>query len=339
MKTNLLKSRLFIHVKKPKIIVVLGPTASGKSELAIKLAFWLNSKQARKRFGINGAEVISADSRQVYKGLDIGTGKVPGKWKATSDTRPGKSVFVYGGIVHHLIDFVNPKKVFAVVDYQKLATRALKQILKRNCMPIVCGGTGFYIDALIYDYRLPKVKPNRKLRKKLETLNVATLYALLKKKDPRRAKTIDPYNPRRLIRALEIVMCSNKPVPKLSPKESPYIVLKLGVVLPWPKLQRKIEIRLKKRIKEGLLKEVRALHKRGLSWQRLRELGLEYRYAAEYLTGKIITKHDFKSKLAQEIKKYAKRQITWFKKDPTIQDVKNFKQIKKKAVNFLIEVT
>ncbi|MDP3956489.1 MAG: tRNA (adenosine(37)-N6)-dimethylallyltransferase MiaA [bacterium] len=310
---------------KPRIIVILGPTASGKSDLAVKIARFLCSPKIKIKFGINGAEIISADSRQVYRGLNIGTGKI----------KSGEML----GIRHHLLDVTSAKKQFTVVDYQKLASRALKEILKRNRAPIICGGTGFYIDALVYDYRLPEVKPDLKLRKKLARLRAATLHAMLMDIDPRRAKTIDPHNPRRLIRALEIVMHLNKPVPESPKKESPYSVLKLGVTSPWPKLKQQIEMRLKKGINEGLLKEVSILHKRGLSWRRMRELGLEYRYAAEYLTGKIKTKQAFELELAQAIKNYAQRQITWFRKDPTIRGIKNFKQIKRETVSFLSGVT
>lgn len=288
---------------KPRIIVVLGPTASGKSDLAVKIAKYIGSLK-RSDGSFAQAEIISADSRQVYKGLDIGTGKIK-----KSETH---------GIRHHLLDVASPKKVFTVADYQKLAKCAFQEIIKRNHTPIICGGTGFYIDALIYDYTLPQVKPNLKLRKRLAGLDVDTLYAMLKKKDPRRARNIDPKNPRRLIRALEIVMSSNKPVPLAPKKESPYDILKLGVSLPPSELQNRIEKRLKKRIGEGLLKEVADLHRHGLSWKRMRDLGLEYRYSADHLTGKVKTQGEFELKLSLEIRKYAKRQMTWFKRDKTI---------------------
>lgn len=306
---------------KPKVIVILGPTAGGKSDLAVKIARFLRTLQNKRRFGINGAEIISSDSRQVYKRLNIGTGKITKKEML--------------GIPHHLLDVVSPKKTFTVVDYQKKATFALKQIIKQNKIPIICGGTGFYIDALIYDYRLPNTKPNSKLRKKLEKLTVAALYVMLKKKDPERAKHIDSKNPRRLIRALEIVLQSRKPVPPLPSKKSPYDILKFGIALPWSELQGKINRRLHARIKTGLLKEVFNLHKRGLSWQRLRELGLEYRFSADYLMGKIPTKFEFESQLAQAIKNYAKRQMTWFKRDKNTIWERNLKKVIKNISKFL----
>jgi len=164
---------------KQKVLIILGPTASGKSDLAVQLA---------KKFK---GEVISADSRQVYKGLDIGTGKITKK-----EMR---------GVPHHLLDVANPKKYFSVSDYKKLALLSLRYIETKKKLPIICGGTGFYIDALIGKINLPEVPPNKALRKKLEKLSAEKLYKMLLKKDSRRAKEIDPRNKVRVIRALEIV--------------------------------------------------------------------------------------------------------------------------------------
>ncbi|HDO23680.1 MAG TPA: tRNA (adenosine(37)-N6)-dimethylallyltransferase MiaA, partial [bacterium] len=161
-----------------KVIVILGPTASGKSEMAVKLA---------KKF--NG-EIISADSRQVYRGMDIGTGKITQK-----EMR---------GIPHHLLDVASPKKVFTVIDFKKRAEKAIKDIIKRGKISIICGGTGFYIQAITGGISIPEVKPNWKLRKQLEKKNAEQLFKMLKKLDPKRSKTIDAKNPRRLIRAIEL---------------------------------------------------------------------------------------------------------------------------------------
>ncbi|NOY35659.1 MAG: tRNA (adenosine(37)-N6)-dimethylallyltransferase MiaA, partial [bacterium] len=161
-----------------KMVVVLGPTASGKSDLAVDLA--------RKLDG----EIISADSRQVYRGMDIGTGKVTKK-----EMR---------GVTHHLLDVANPKKIFTVVDFKKKAERALEDIWSRGKLPIVCGGTGFYIQAITGGVAIPEVKPDWKLRNKLEKKTAEQLFAELKKLNPERAKMIDAKNPRRLIRAIEV---------------------------------------------------------------------------------------------------------------------------------------
>ena len=242
---------------KKKLIVVLGPTASGKSGLAVKIA---------KRF--NG-EVISADSRQVYKRMDIGTGKITKK-----EMR---------GIPHHLLDVASPKKIFTVTQYRKLAIRAIDKILKIGKLPILCGGTGFYIQAVVDGLVIPKVPPDWKLRKKLEKKSVEELYKILKKLDPKRASTIDKKNPRRLIRAIEIVKKTGKPIPALKISPLPYPVLMLGVKKSSAELKKLIEKRLVKRLKQGMISEVKKLHNSGVSWKRLDDLGLEYRWLSRYL--------------------------------------------------------
>src|SRR3989338_279945 len=184
-----------------KIIVIIGPTASGKSDLGIKLALRLNSGQAKK-YGINGAEIISADSRQVYRGLDIGTGKV---------TKKEQKI-----IKHHLIDVVSPKKIFTADDFKKLGQKVLIDLASQSKLPIIVGGAGLYIDVLLGRVHIPEITPNPKLRRRLEKLPVEHLFKMLKKLDPQRAKTIESKNKRRLVRALEIVLTTGQPVPKLN---------------------------------------------------------------------------------------------------------------------------
>ncbi len=271
-----------------KIIVILGPTASGKSNLAVELA--------RKFRG----EVISADSRQVYKGMDIGTGKIT--------KREMK------GVPHHLLDVANPKKVFTVVDFKKKAEKALEDIWSRGKLPIVCGGTGFYIQAITGGIAIPEVKPDWKLRKELEKKTAEQLFEMLKKLDSKRAKTIDAKNPRRLIRAIEIATALGS-VPKLSLENEPPndAILFIGVKLPGKELKKKIEKRMKQMLRRGLVKETEKLKKSGLSWKRINELGFEYKYPAMYLLGEI-GKEELLEKLVQSNLKYAKTQMTWFKK-------------------------
>lgn len=293
---------------KPKIIVIVGPTASGKTTLSIKLAKEL------------GGEIVSADSRQVYRGLNLGTGKVTRKEMA--------------GIPHHLIDVANPKRVYTASNYVKQARKEIVEILERGNVPIVCGGTGFYIDTLLGRMNIPEVPPNKTLRKKLEKLTTEQMFKLLSKKDPARAKTIDRRNPVRLIRALEIVEAIGK-VPKQKIVE-PYGALLLGVLVEQKKLQENIHTRLLSRIKLGMLTEARKLHKGGLSWKRMEDLGLEYRYMALHLQGKI-SKVEMLEQLESEIVKYAKRQLTWFKrhKDVVWVEPNKLSEIKKKVEGFL----
>lgn len=293
---------------KPKIIVIVGPTASGKTSLSIKLAKAI------------GGEIVSADSRQVYKELNLGTGKVTEREMA--------------GIPHHLLDVANPKRVYTASNYVKQARTAISQIQKRGNIPIICGGTGFYIDTLLGRMNIPEVPPNKMLRKKLEKLTAEQMFKLLSKKDPERAKEIDRQNPVRLIRALEIVEALGK-VPKQKIVE-PYDALILGVSVEQKKLQENIHVRLLSRIKLGMLREAKKLHAEGLSWKRMEDLGLEYRYMALHLQG-IITKEEMLTQLESEIIKYSKRQMTWFKrhKDVVWVDVKEFGEIKRVTKKFL----
>ena len=291
-----------------KLIVILGPTASGKSALSVKLA---------KKF--NG-EIVSADSRQVYKGMDIGTGKITKK--------------EMGGIPHYLLDVASPKRKFTVAQYQKLALKAINKILKKGKLPILCGGTGFYIQAVIDGIIIPEVKPDWKLRKELELISTEKLFKKLKKLDPNRAKTIDKNNRRRLIRALEIILKTKKPVPLLKKKPLPYPVLMIGIKKGKEELKSLIKKRLLKRLKKGMVEEIKKLHKLGVNWQRLEEFGLEYRFISQYLQGKLSYK-EMVEKLQKEIEHFAKRQMTWFKKDKRIHWIKDYKKAEKLVKEFL----
>jgi tRNA dimethylallyltransferase len=275
---------------KPKVLVILGPTASGKSALSVELA---------RRF--NG-EIISADSRQVYRGLDIGTGKIT--------KREMKSV------PHHLLDVADPSRKFSSAAFQKKAATVLRKISKAGALTIIVGGTGYYIDALLGRIVVPDVKPNLSLRKKLEAKSTNQLYALLQKRDPERAASIEPHNKRRLIRALEIIDALGA-VPKAT-SVSPYNVHWIGTLLPLAHLEKKIRTRLKGRIKTGMIAEARRLHRAGLSYRRMRELGLEYRWLADLLEAKI-SRAEFEDGLYRDIRRYAKKQIAYWKRNSEIQ--------------------
>lgn len=275
---------------KYEIVAIVGPTASGKSALAVEIARVL------------GGEIISADSRQVYKGLDIGTGKVTKK-----EMR---------GVPHHLIDIVSPKRTMSVVEYERLATRAIRDIQKRGKIPIICGGTGLYIDAVLTSASFPQVSPNKKLRTELERLSVEDLFKKIQRLDPIRAKTIDPKNPRRLIRAIEIATTLGK-VPELKPATEKYNTLYIGIELPKEELWERIHKRLLARIHYGMVAEARRLHEKGLSWKRMGALGLEYRFLAQFLQNKI-SKEEMIQQLETAIRQYAKRQMIWFRKNKKI---------------------
>ncbi|MFA6042079.1 MAG: tRNA (adenosine(37)-N6)-dimethylallyltransferase MiaA [Patescibacteria group bacterium] len=274
----------------PPIIAVVGPTASGKSSLAIRLATKLRG------------EIVSADSRQVYRGMDIGTGKVT---KAEQRLVP-----------HHLLDVANPKQVFTVADFVRNGNRKLKEIYQRGNIPVVVGGTGFWIDSLLNGQTLPSVPPNPVLRKKLAKWTTQALVRTLQKLDPERAKNIDTKNRVRLIRALEIVMQTGKPVPQQK-QTRVYNVLWLGIDPGKGKLHKNIHRRLHARFKQGMVAEVKKLLKAGVPKKRLLDLGLEYRYITLFLQGNL-TKHEMVKKLEHEIQHYAKRQRTWFKRNQEI---------------------
>ncbi|HXK32179.1 MAG TPA: tRNA (adenosine(37)-N6)-dimethylallyltransferase MiaA [Candidatus Paceibacterota bacterium] len=291
-----------------KLIVILGPTASGKSDLAVKIA-----KKIK-------AEIISADSRQVYKGMDIGSGKITKKEMK--------------GIPHHLLDVASPKKRFTVSQYQILAKKAINKVLKKGKIPILCGGSGFYIQAVIDGIAIPEVKPDYTLRMKFEKFTTEELFSKLKKLDTERAKNIDKNNRRRLIRALEIAIKTKKPIPSLKKNPPTYPVLIIGIQKEKKELKKLIQKRLLRRLKQGMIEEVKKLHKSGISWERLEEFGLEYRFIAQYLQRKINYEETIE-RIQQESKQFVKRQITWFKKDKRINWIKNYSEVKKLIKSFL----
>lgn len=279
---------------KPKVIAIVGPTASGKSSLGIYLAKKL------------GGEIISADSRQVYKGLDIGTGKVTKKEMA--------------GIPHHLLDIISPKKQFTANDFVKHGDKIIKSMIYHtpSVIPIIVGGTGFYVDALLGRIMLPNVPPNPALRARLEKVSVKKLHAMLAKLDARRAKTIEPKHKRRLIRAIEIAKAIGKNPKTWKSDVQTYDVLWLGIHPAPEVLKKHIHRRLLARMKRGMVKEAKKLHAAGLSYKRMEELGLEYRYLARLLQNQI-TKREFLEHLEHEINKYAKRQSKWFQRNKDIR--------------------
>lgn len=294
-----------IHEKKQEIIAIVGPTASGKSDLAVEMARHINKK--REQYGVRGAEIISADSRQVYKNMDIGTGKITKR-----EMR---------GIPHHMLSIISPKKIFTVSDYQKKATKVMRELSKKNIVPIVCGGTGFYIDTLIYGKEIPNVPPNKPLRKKLSKKTTEELFTILKNMDTKRAQTIDGKNPVRLIRAIEIATALGT-VPQLKENKCIKNVLFLGISPKKEVLYKKIHVRLMKRMRAGMVREVENLHENGVSWKRLEQFGLEYRFVSRFLRG-LMSRKEMIQNLEKEIILYTKRQTTWFRRNKNIQWIKD----------------
>ncbi|KKR21522.1 MAG: tRNA dimethylallyltransferase [Candidatus Moranbacteria bacterium GW2011_GWA2_39_41] len=295
-----------------KIVVILGPTSAGKSAVAIRLA---------QKFD---GEIVSVDSRQIYRGMDVGTGKV------TTEEQVG--------IKHWMLDIVSPRTNFSVAQFKKKADKAIVDILKRGKLPILCGGTGFWIDAVVDNIVYPEVAPNWELRKKLETKSTEELFAKLKKLDARRAENIDAKNKVRLIRAIEICKALGKvpqPISINSFKHSrPYAFLKIGINPGKEKLHAKIKKRLDQRWKDGMLAEVQKLHKSGLSWKKIQSFGLGYFWIPKYLRAEITLAELYERVYLAE-KDYAKRQMTWFQKDPRIKWIKKYKDMEKTVSDFI----
>ena len=329
-----------------KVIVILGPTASGKSEMAIRLAKKL------------GGEIISADSRQIYRGMDIGTGKVTGRLRPVIPSKrsaPRDLVYFSNGIPHHLIDIINPTADYNVTNFKKDAEQIIANILARGKLPIICGGTGFWIKAIVDNISFPEVKPDKKLRSMLQELGVDKLFKILEKLDPQRAKGIDKNNKVRLIRAIEICKVLGR-VPKLNNelKIINYEFLQIGIKIPKEKLHNNIKRRLKKRFRQGMIQEVENLRKKyKLGWEKIQGLGLGYFWIPLYLQNKIhfvksrkagsrqggtfnsVNKKELLEKIYSAERDYAKRQMTWFKNDTRIKWINNYREIEKLLDNFL----
>lgn len=282
-----------------KVIIILGPTASGKSDLAVRLAEMVGRE---KLGGYEGAEIISADSRQVYKGLDLIAGKI-----THEEMR---------GIPHHGLDIAHPSERLAVTDWLKCAKRAIVEINAKNKLPIVCGGTGYYISALINGVDFPEAAGNLEIQKELEIKSAEELFLELERLDPKRAQNIDRYNKRRLVRAISIARELGT-VPALSEIRSPYDVLKIGITMPDQALRERIRMRLVDRLEHGMVEEAERLLASGLSSERMDELGLECRYLAQFIQGKI-NREQLIDILATKIWQYARRQKTWWRKDKNV---------------------
>lgn len=292
--------------KLPKVVVILGPTAAGKTQWSIQLA---------KQFH---GSVISADSRQIYKKMDIGTAKPTGERLGLR-----RSLHV-DGVPHHMIDIIDPGKKFTVAQFRDRALKYIKLATKNNRLPIVAGGTGLYISALVDNYTIPRIPENKKLRQSLESKTAAELMTLLTSLDPGAAKTMDPKNKRRIIRALEVCILSGEPYSAQRLRGEPLIdVLQIGITVPRDTLHQRINTRVDEMMKLGLLKEVEQLMKQKYSWELPSMSGVGYRQFQGFFEGRHSLDECIEL-LKRDTRRFARRQCTWFRRDKRIQWVERY---------------
>ena len=271
----------------PKVVAVVGTNASGKSALGIALA---------KKYD---AEIISADSRQVFRGLDLGSGKV-----TPEETQ---------GVPHHLIDVREPNEFFSMADFQRMAYQAIDDIRGRGRLPMIVGGTGLYVDSVLDGYLLSDKEPDLAYRAELEKLTTPQLYDMLLELKP--DVQVEKNNRNRVMRIIERIHDGDDATPG---KQARFESLRLGVSWPREVLGRRIDERLERRLEQGMIEEVQRLMDEGATMEFLLGLGLEYRFITQYLIGEIPDRQVMLDKLAIAIKQFAKRQMTWFRRNPEI---------------------
>ena len=301
-----------------KLIAIVGPTASGKTGLALELA------------KLYKAEVVSADSRQIYREMDIGTAKEYGVWRK----HDGREIFEIKGVVHHMIDITNPDEEYTLVNYRHDALQHIGDILARHRLPMLVGGTGLYIDAVLHNYTFAGGKPDKKYRAILEGKSIAILYKELSLVAPDMAAKVDKNNKRRLIRALELAQNGEREFSCLQQKgESPFDTLKLCILVAREELYERIDRRVDEMLEKGLESEVKTLLRKYDSHLPSMS-GIGYRQMVEYLNGKISLAEAVRM-IQRDTRRYARRQLTWFRRDADIHWVQNVDEARDLVSGFL----
>jgi tRNA dimethylallyltransferase len=314
----------------PKLIAIVGPTASGKTALGIEIAKMI------------GGEVVSVDSRMIFTGMDVGTAKPEGEWKTGEISIGGRIDQLFGArkeffvedVPHWGIDLVEPDQEYSVADFKKYAEQKIKEILKRGHVPIFVGGTGMWLSAVIDNLDLSSTPSDEKLRAQLEEKSIGDLYHEYKQLDPIGAKTIDRENKRRVLRALEVSMLTGKPFSQLQTRgPQKYDVLQIGLSIERETLNERINWRVDEMIAKGLVNEVRSLkEKYGCEIDAM--TGIGYRQICEFLDGRSSLK-DAMEEIKKDTRHYAKRQMTWFKRDARIQWIANRQEATTLVESFL----
>lgn len=272
------------------ILAIVGPTACGKTKLAVKLALKYNG------------EIISGDSRQVFRGMDIGTGKDLEEYMTQA-----------GAVPHHLIDIADPREDYSLYRYVSDFRRCFDEISGRGMLPVLCGGSGLYIEGALKGYELPDIPVDHATRGELEGRPKDELLSILQTESPEILSRTDISSSRRIIRGIEIARyLKQNDLPDYAETPAEYRPLVIGISLPREEIIRRIDIRLQKRLDEGMIEEVDSLLKSGVPAEKMIKLGLEYRYCTMYLMNEI-SYENMAEKLRTEIHRFAKRQMTWFR--------------------------
>jgi tRNA dimethylallyltransferase len=304
------------------LIAIIGQTASGKTGLALELA---------KKF--NG-ELTNADSRQIYREMDIATNKI-GKEDLKKQNINGEICYLIEGIPIHILDILDPNQEFSLAEYKALAIETIQEIQGRDKLPIMVGGTGLYVDAVTENFQIPAASTTKKIREELEKKDAETLFNKLKELDPTAAGNIGEHNKRKLIRALEVCLISDKPFSLQKKKEAPlFDVLKIGITKDRKELYLDIDERVDQMIELGLVEETKKLQKK-YSPELPAMSGIGYKEISDYLNGNSSLEEAIQ-KIKFRTHQYARRQTTWFKKDEKINWVKDQEEATELVKKFLI---